>query len=183
MVHLCVTVATFSDLMDSHPEAAMCVINIETRVLVVRERLFDGTWATKEVPGVIIYFVYTLFLHRKFQSSVLCWSTSLLLISPPAPSIPKLLAEFPGGQEVFQLISAVSSLHVSCQHELRWHTMTRWGPFGAGTGCLQMMVFRPSSLRCLMWDIVCFIAIVYDTAPWCARWSPPLRMIDGGPNI
>ncbi|CAK9074101.1 unnamed protein product [Durusdinium trenchii] len=39
----------------------------------------------------------------------------------------------------------------------------RAGEEALGTGCLQMMVFRPSSLRCLMWDIVCFIAIVYDT--------------------
>ncbi|CAJ1386691.1 unnamed protein product [Effrenium voratum] len=32
-----------------------------------------------------------------------------------------------------------------------------------GNSCLQRMVFRPSSMRCLIWDLVCSFTIVYDT--------------------
>lgn len=32
-----------------------------------------------------------------------------------------------------------------------------------GTGFLQKMVMRPSSFRCLVWDLVCGVAIIYDT--------------------
>jgi len=32
-----------------------------------------------------------------------------------------------------------------------------------GTGCLQKLVMRPSSFRCLLWDLFCGLAIIYDT--------------------